>query len=153
MLLILAKINLICFSLYKMVFSSIEIDPELIHSFHFAVQFGDVGTVERFIQDGMPVNVSGVDGWTALHLAAFGNRSDFVKRLLQAGADINKQDESGNTALHKAARNNYNDIVELLLAQGADINLENRDNETPLDSHTANKLLKEHQVLHKDRLI
>ena len=128
-----------------MVFSSIEIDPELIQSFHFAVQFGDVGTVERFIQDGMPVNVSGVDGWTALHLAAFGNRSDFVIRLLQAGADINKQDESGNTALHRAAWNNYDDIVKLLLAQGADINLKNRDNETPLHSHTVNKLLKEYQ--------
>ena len=52
----------------------------------------------------MPVNVSGVDGWTALHLRAYGNRTDFVKCLLQVEDDINKQDESGNTALHRAAR-------------------------------------------------
>ena len=145
MLIILAKINLICFSLYKIIFSFLEIDRELIHNFHFAVQFDNVGTVERFMQDGIPVNVNGVDGCTALHLAAYGNRIDFVKCLLQAGADINKQDESGNTALHIATRNNYRDVAGLLLSKGADINLENRDNETPFESFEAKKLLKEYQ--------
>ena len=73
----------------------------------------------------MPVNVSGVDGWTALHLRAYGNRTDFVKCLLQVEDDINKKDESGNTALHRAAWNNYTDVAGLLLARGVDINLEN----------------------------
>lgn len=55
-----------------MVFSFLEIDPELIkrvsllqYSLVMLEQLNDLFKTER-----MPVNVSGVDGWTVLHLRA-----------------------------------------------------------------------------------
>ena len=85
------------------------------------------------LQDGMPVDASYVNGWTALHFAAASNRIDVVKLLLLEGADINRQDEFKDTPLHNAARYNNTEVARLLLDNRADVNIENNDNETPLD--------------------
>ena len=41
----------------------------------------------------MPVDVSDVDGYTALHRATWYNRTDVIKRLVHEGAHVNRQDD------------------------------------------------------------
>ena len=95
---------------------------------------GDVITVDRMLREGIPVDVSGVNGFTALLNATLFNWTDVIKRLVDEGADVNRQDRwYKDTPLHYAARDNYTEAVRLLLDNGADINLKNNENKTPLD--------------------
>ena len=81
----------------------------------------------------MPVDVSDVDGWTALHNATRFNRTGVVQLLLHKGADVNKQDYDKNTPLHYVAQHNYTEVARLLIQNGADVNIRNDRNKTPLD--------------------
>ena len=90
------------------------------------------------LREGMPVDVSDRDDWTALHSATLFNRTDVIKRLLHEGADVNRQTRNDkDTPLHFAARYNCTEAIRLLLDIGADINLKNYSNKTPL--HAADK--------------
>ena len=81
----------------------------------------------------MPVDVSGVIGWTALHNATVFNRIDVIKLLLLEGADVNRQNNYKETPLHIAALNNKTEVARLLIQNGADVNIQNDSNKTPLD--------------------
>ena len=82
----------------------------------------------------MPVNVSGGDGYTALHNALMFNGIDVIKHLLHEGADVNRQNPyNKDTSLHMAARRNNTEVVRILIESGADVNLINNKNKTPLD--------------------
>ena len=86
------------------------------------------------LTEGMPVDVSDVDGWTALHHATWHNQTDVIKRLLHEGADVNRHNGYfQETPLHFAARDSNTGAVRLLLDNGPDINVKNIDNLTPLD--------------------
>ena len=102
------------------------------------------------LREGMPVDVSSGNGFTALHYATLFNRTDVIKRLVDEGADVNRQTRYGNeTPLHFAARKNNTEAVRLLLDNGADINLENGSYKTPLDEarkeSEVERLLLQHQ--------
>ena len=127
------KINLRCFKLHPINFSCLGFDRQIIDSFHIAAVRGDFRTVNRLLQDGVPVDVSNVSGYTALHRAARENQTDVAERLLQAGADANKQNINGDTPMHLAALFNSPEVARLLANQGADYTLKNSDNKTPLD--------------------
>ena len=95
---------------------------------------GDVITVDRLLREGMPVDVSDGDRWTALHYASWCNRTDVIKRLVDEGADVNRQTRyRKETPLHITARYNKTKAAQLLLDNGADISLKNYRNKTPLD--------------------
>ena len=81
----------------------------------------------------MPVDVSNVNYWTALHFATRSNRFGVIKHLVHEGADVNREDRFKDTPLHIAARHNSTEIARLLIDNGADINLKNDVNKTPLD--------------------
>ena len=86
----------------------------------------------------MPVDVSGGDGWTALHRATMFNRTDIIKHLLHEEANVNRQTEYDKyTPLHLAARNNNTEAARILMDNGVDVNLVNSCNKTPL--HYAGK--------------
>ena len=86
------------------------------------------------MREGIPVDVSDVGGFTALHRATEYNRTDVIKRLLHEGAELNREtDGYKDTPLHLAALYNKTEAVRLLFDNGADINLKNYDNKTPLD--------------------
>ena len=125
------------FKFTSIVFSYLEID-EHHNGFLYAAFAGDVRTVERLLQNGVPVDVSNEYGWTALHRAAKHNREDIAKQLLQAAADVNKQTNNGDTPLHWAAFHNSHDVARLLVEGGADMSLMNKWNQTPLDRATGN---------------
>lgn len=94
---------------------------------------GDVRTVNRWLQDGIPVDVSTGIGYTALHFPITFNQTGVVKHLLHVGADVNRQDLSGNTPLHGAVLHNNIEVNRLLIDEGADINLLSKSNETRVD--------------------
>ena len=97
----------------------------------------------------MPVDVSNVYGWTALHHATMRNRIDVIKLLLLEGADVNKQNDGKETPLHLAAQFNKTEVARLLIQNGADVNIRNDVNETPLDDadegSEVERLLLQHQ--------
>lgn len=52
------KINLRCFKLHPINFSCLGFDRQIIDSFHIAAVRGDFRTVNRLLQDGVPVDMS-----------------------------------------------------------------------------------------------
>ena len=74
----------------------------------------------------------GLDGGTALHLAASAGQKDVVEALLDGGADIQKRDIDTMTPLLLSAMCGHMDVAKLLLDRGADPNTGTKDGFTPL---------------------
>ena len=90
--------------------------------------------VERILRDGMPVNVRGSCGSTALLGATIYYQRNIIRLLIHEGADVNIPYPSlRNTPLRNMAMWDRNEIAQMLLDAGADINLQNKKNKTPLD--------------------
>lgn len=83
--------------------------------------------------DSKDVNVVGLQGFTALHMAAHNGHVEIAKLLLSRGANPRQQkglnkagfvNEAGWSPLHWAAKNNHGEMVELLIEAGASIDAE-----------------------------
>jgi ankyrin repeat protein len=74
------------------------------------------------------------DGFTALHFAAFFNRSAIARELIQHGSDIDAiaRNPMKVTPLHSAAAAHSGEIVRLLLERGANPNARQQGGWTPL---------------------
>lgn len=66
------------------------------------------------------------EGMTALMLAVWTGKSQFVRTLLDRGADLNHQDKDGDTVLHGAALNGDVRLLQTLLDRGANRNIRNK---------------------------
>lgn len=77
-----------------------------------------------------------VDGWTALHLAAFYRQKDAVVYLLDKGANPNlrSRNNMSNLPIHAAAAGGNREILAMLIDRGADINARQHGGWTPLHS-------------------
>lgn len=71
-------------------------------------------------------------GYTALILAAYHDRTDFVRRLLGAGADVFASTDEGYTALAASVKNGNLAISHILIRAGADTNVRYVDGRFPL---------------------
>ncbi|CAB0038941.1 unnamed protein product [Trichogramma brassicae] len=124
---------------------------------HGACFSGDIETVQRFVSQGVDVDVDSFT-YSPLHIACKYRRVDVVKVLLESGAEPNRLDkEDKSTPLHALARlrvcdcaefctDNIDDdkiekkrrpvdeIVNLLVAKGANIETRNARGFTPLES-------------------
>ncbi len=83
--------------------------------------------------DSKDVNIVGLQGFTALHMAAHNGHVEIAKLLLSRGANPKQQkglnkpgfvNEAGWSPLHWAAKNNHAEMVELLIEAGASIDAE-----------------------------
>jgi len=72
------------------------------------------------------------EGMTALMIAAWTQKIQFVRALLDRKADVNHQDKDGDTALHGAALNGDARLLQMLLDNGASPNARNKLGGTPL---------------------
>jgi ankyrin repeat protein len=99
---------------------------------------GDVEAMQRFLDDGFPVNAGNEVGYTALMGAARGASLDMIHFLLSRGAQAARPDKRGFTALHWAVAQPVSDFsnqvacVCALLDAGAAPNAQNEDGITPL---------------------
>jgi len=104
----------------------------LWHPLHDAIKAGDIDEVRHAIENGMPVDITDWESFTALHFASEYEKSEIVHLLIERKANVLLRDLFGKTALHYAATNNTAHITGYLLDNKADINTQNWNGETAL---------------------
>jgi ankyrin repeat protein len=72
-------------------------------------------------------------GWPPLSYAAYNGHLDIVDYLLKRGAEVNATTENGSSALFFAARFGHIEVIKLLLANKADPTVVNENGETAID--------------------
>jgi ankyrin repeat protein len=105
---------------------------EDVQAFLTAAQTDDVARLRALLEAGMPVEVRGEHGQTALHFAALRSCLGAVQVLLAAGAERNARDAYGHTALHVAAQEGKIAVLHTLLQAGFDVNAGSGTRSTPL---------------------
>ncbi|HKB11048.1 MAG TPA: ankyrin repeat domain-containing protein [Vicinamibacterales bacterium] len=97
-----------------------------------AMENTDRTAVRALLQRHADVNVSQVDGMTALHWAAYHDDREIVELLIRAGANVKAANRYGITPLTLAITNGDSAMVETLLQAGADPNTTLPGGETAL---------------------
>jgi uncharacterized protein len=97
-----------------------------------AARAGDLPGVRRLLAARTDVNLSDVEGATALHWAAERNDLAVAEILLKAGAIVAPANRHGVTPLFLAAANASTDVLERLLDAGARADTTSVDGETAL---------------------
>ena len=78
-----------------------------------------VGPVRVLVNANARVDLSDIDGLTALHNAAGLGLPDVLEVLVKAGAPVNAKSKTGYTALHHACCYDSSECVRILLESGA----------------------------------
>ncbi|KOO33958.1 ankyrin repeat-containing protein, partial [Chrysochromulina tobinii] len=76
--------------------------------------YGREGCVRLLLDSKAAVNATDVDGWTALHWAAYEGHLAVTKLLLEGGADPTLRNKAGNTALDCDRSWGRSEVVALL---------------------------------------
>ena len=93
---------------------------------------GDYAGVQQRLDQGDSPNLTGVNGASALIIAAQSDHCNIVTLLLKRGARVDMKDQDGNTALMAAAERGYVPCLEDLIAAHADVNAGDRQGVTAL---------------------
>lgn len=112
---------------------------------------GDIQKVTKLLERGANVNVTGLQGSSALtsvesctlHDDLTQSRVQLIELLIAKGATVNHQDDDGATALIYAARNGDTPAVNALLRNGASVNIANHNGETALMKAAASSCTEE----------
>ena len=86
-----------------------------------AVKNGELDTVQQLIADGTDVNVSSLDGSSALLLATRANHIAIAQALIEAGANVNQKNLIRDSPYLLAGARGRNEILAFALAHGADL--------------------------------
>jgi ankyrin repeat protein len=93
--------------------------------------------IRLLVEWGSPLEATGTERWTPLHLASVSRSPRAVRALLEVGADIQARSEFGQTPLHLAVGPTVTEplleTVRVLVAAGADRDAADDDGTTPLD--------------------
>lgn len=97
-----------------------------VNALHTASIVGTAECLTFYLDKGLIVNVNSAsaEGYTALHLAAFGGYVDVMELLLSKGADLMAESSDGSTPLHMAVRYGRLSAVKFLLERGASESLD-----------------------------
>ena len=98
----------------------------------WAAQEGHLEVVERILDRGAKVDVTGKDGWTAFMWAAHKGHAEILRVLLDRGAALDSVEDEGWTALMFAAHHGWSGVVRLLLDRGASTGPPKQDGWTAL---------------------
>ena len=97
-----------------------------------AVQCGDIATVKKFLDEGVPVDLTDEEGWSLLHHAAALGQIKVINLLRERGCRVDLIDNEGHTPLHYAATNGDIETIRLLIAMGSNVNSVDNKGNTPL---------------------
>ncbi|XP_055531768.1 uncharacterized protein LOC129722390 [Wyeomyia smithii] len=98
---------------------------------HLAVKTGRVAILQRLLEAGADTNVT-TDGYTALMLAIYWEKTEAANWLLTKTTNINAVGSDGKTTLYLAAEKGFIDIMQKLLKAGADVNANSCEGYTAL---------------------
>ena len=88
--------------------------------------------IRYLFRNGANIEAQNLDGFNALHIAAYNGQLKSVECLVDLGANIEKKDNSTQTALFMAAWQNRADVVDWLLNHDADVDSVTNWGFTPL---------------------
>ncbi|OZC08632.1 ankyrin repeat protein [Onchocerca flexuosa] len=98
-----------------------------------AAEDGDLESLKDLISNNPSLlSARDVDGYTALHRAAYSGHTDIVDYLLSIGANPEWNTNDGWTVLHCAATWSMCEVVALLLRHGVNVNSRSNGGLTPL---------------------
>lgn len=97
-----------------------------------AAQQGDIATLRRLLDAGVPVDARDAEGRSALLVATRANRVEAARLLIQRGADVNAKDGIQDSPFLYAGAEGRLEILRLTLAAGADLASTNRYGGTAL---------------------
>ncbi|XP_013803195.1 cortactin-binding protein 2 isoform X2 [Apteryx mantelli] len=104
--------------------------PTLLHQ---AAAQGNVTLLSMLLnEEGLDINYSCEDGYSALYSAAMNGHTDCVRLLLTAEAQVDAADKNGFTPLCSAVAQGHVKCAELLIMYQADINHAAERGQTPL---------------------
>lgn len=110
-------------------------DKQQGQALYEAIKRNDLDGATAALSAGATVtqDLSGLSGWTALHLAAKAGHVALCELFVERGADLEARDSfNGLTALHSASSYGHTEVVALLLRQSVDPNGADSDGHTPL---------------------
>ena len=97
-----------------------------------AVQSGDIATVKKYLDEGVPVDLTDEEGWSLLHHAAAVGQVQVINLLCEKGCRVDLVDNEGRTPLHYAATNGDIETIRLLIVMGSNVNSVDNEGNTPL---------------------
>ena len=97
-----------------------------------AVQSGDIATVKKFLDEGVPVDLTDEEDWSLLHHAAALGQVEVINLLREKGCCVDLIDNEGRTPLHYAATNGDIETIRLLIEMGHNVNSVDNKGNTPL---------------------
>ena len=97
-----------------------------------AVQSGDIAIVKKFLDEGVPVDLTDEEGWSLLHHAAALGQVEVINLLREKGCRVDLIDNEGRTPLHYAATNGDIETIRLLIMMGSNVNSVDNEGNTPL---------------------
>ena len=97
-----------------------------------AVQSGDIATVKKFLNEGVPVDLTDEEGWSLLHHAAAVGQVDVINLLHEKRCHVDLMDNEGRTPLHYAATNGDIETIRILTAMDSNVNSVDNEGNTPL---------------------
>ncbi|KAK3763005.1 hypothetical protein RRG08_026918 [Elysia crispata] len=100
--------------------------------FHVACASGNRQILDLILPRSLDVNVTTIQGNTALQWAASKGHIYTVERLLQSAANVNQRDSNEMTALHHACAGPHLSCVKVLLQGDADPHAKEMSGKTPL---------------------
>uniref|UniRef100_A0A8C4PAA8 Cortactin-binding protein 2 n=1 Tax=Dromaius novaehollandiae TaxID=8790 RepID=A0A8C4PAA8_DRONO len=104
--------------------------PTLLHQ---AAAQGNVTLLSMLLnEEGLDINYSCEDGYSALYSAAMNGHTDCVRLLLTAEAQVDAADKNGFTPLCSAVAQGHVKCAELLIMYQADVNHAAERGQTPL---------------------
>lgn len=115
-----------------------------------AARFNVVDVVEFLVERGASLEYEDDMGFTALHHAAMGGKSENILRLIEFGCKASKVNYHKSSAIHLAAENGHTEAVRLLLEHGASVKKANCFCMTPLTLALKNGHLETIQLLLKN---
>lgn len=100
-----------------------EIDDDIIELAGLvfdAARAGDAEGIRRYLDAGVPVNLTNSAGDNLVMLASYHGHAAVTALLVERGADVNARNDRGQTPLAGAAFKGYAEVFRLLLDAGAD---------------------------------